>query len=77
MRQSVLAHTPSPDAPSTVQQLFAQPPFDVKHQGIFHSACASLIGATVGSAEFEPVVRVVADSLTQIANILLHDVRVS
>jgi hypothetical protein len=77
MRQSVLAHTSSPDAPSTVQLLLAQPPFDVNHQATFHSACAALIGATVGSTEYEPVVRVVADSLAQIANILLHDIRVS
>jgi hypothetical protein len=76
MRQLVLAHTISPHVPSTVQLLLAQPPFGTQHQGAFHSACASLIGSAVGSAEYEPVLRVIADSLTKIASILLLGVRV-
>lgn len=76
MRQLVLAHTVSPHVPSTVQLLLAQPTFGAQYQGIFHSACTSLIGSAVGSAEYEPVLRVIANSLTKIANILLLGVRV-
>lgn len=77
MRQLVLAHATSPRAPSTVQLLLAQPPLSANHTDTFHSACTSLIGVVVGSAEYEPVVRIVANSLSQIANIMLLDVRVS
>jgi hypothetical protein len=75
MRQLVLAHATSPHAPTTIQLLLAQPPLGANHTGAFHTACTSLIGVTVGSAEYEPVVRIVANSLAQIANILLLDVR--
>lgn len=77
MRQLVLAHATSPHAPSTIQLLLAQPPLGANHTDTFHSACTSLISVVVGSAEYEPVVRVVANSLSQIANIMLLDVRVS
>ena len=77
MRQLVLAHAMSPHAPSTVQLLLAQPPLGADHQDAFHSACTSLIGVAIGSAEYELVVRMVANSLAQIANILLLNVRVS
>ena len=76
MRQLVLAHTTSPHAPSTIQLLLAQHPLSANHTDTFHSACTSLIGV-IGSAEYEPVVRIVANSLSQIANIMLLDVRVS
>jgi len=76
MRQLVLAHTISPHVPSTVQLLLAQPSFGAQHQGVFHSACASLIGSAVGSAEHEPALRVIANSLTKIASLLLLGVQV-
>ncbi|KAH9985577.1 hypothetical protein BJV77DRAFT_1031962 [Russula vinacea] len=75
MRKLVLAHATSPHAPSTIQLLLAQPPLGANHTSVFHAACTSLIGAVVGSAGYEPVVRIVANSLAQIANILLLDVR--
>lgn len=77
MRQLVLAHATSPRAPSTIQLLLAQLPLGADHTGTFHSACTSLISVVVGSAEYEPVVRVVASSLAQITNIMLLDIRVS
>jgi hypothetical protein len=77
MRQLVLAHATSPHAPSTIQLLLAQPPLGANHTGTFYSACTSLMGVVVGSAEYEPVVRIVANSLAQIVNIMLLEVRVS
>ena len=77
MRQLVFAHAASPRVPSTIQLLLAQPPLGADHAGTFHSACTSLISVVVGSAEYEPVVRVVANSLAQITNIVLLDLRVS
>ncbi|KAH9977475.1 hypothetical protein BJV74DRAFT_888454 [Russula compacta] len=75
MRQLVLAHAMSSHAPSTVQLLLAQPPLGADHQAAFHSACTSLMGAAIGSTEYEFVVRMVANSFAQIANILLLNVR--
>jgi hypothetical protein len=77
MRKLVLAHATSSHAPSTIQLLLAQPPLGAKHTSAFHTACTSLIGAVAGSAGYEPVVSIVANSLAQIANILLLDERVS
>jgi hypothetical protein len=76
-RQLILAHATSPRTPSTIQLLLAQPPLGADHAGTFHSACSSLISVVVGSAEYDPVVRVVANSLAQITNIMLLDTRVS
>ncbi|KAH9963738.1 hypothetical protein BC827DRAFT_85693 [Russula dissimulans] len=75
MRQLLLAHAATPQAPSTIQVLLSQSHLDPYHGSTFHSACTSLIGATVGSVEYEPVVRTVANSLKQIASILLLDLR--
>ncbi len=77
MRQLVLAHATSPHAPSTIQLLLAQPPLAADHTGTHHSACTSLISAVVGSAEYGPLVRVVGNSLAQITNVMVLDVRVS
>lgn len=77
MRQMVLGHATSLRAPSTIQLLLAQPPLGTDHTDTFHSACTSLISVVVGSTEYEPVVRVVANSLAQITNIMLLDTRVS
>ena len=77
MRKLVLAHATSPHAPSTIQLLLAQPPLGANHTSVFHTACTSLIGAVAGSAGYEPVVSIVANSLAQIANILLLEDRVS
>ena len=77
MRQLVLAHAMSPRVPSTIQLLLTQPPLGADHTGTFNSACTSLISAVVSSAEYEPVVRVVANSLAQITNTMLLDIRVS
>ena len=76
-RQLLLAHAASPQAPSTIQVLLSQLHFDAYRDTTFHSACTSLIGVTVGSVEYEPLVRTVANSLSQIASILLLDLRVS
>lgn len=76
MRQLVLAHSMSPIAPSTIQFLLTQPPFDAKHATTFPLACTSLIDAVAASAGgYDPIARVVVDSLAQIVNTLLISVR--
>ena len=78
MRQLVLAHSMSPTAPSTIQLLLTQPLFDTNHATTFPMACTSLMDAVAASAGcYEPIARVVVDSLAQIVNILLISVRVS
>ncbi|KAH9037060.1 hypothetical protein EDB85DRAFT_1861707 [Lactarius pseudohatsudake] len=76
MRQLVLAHSMSPTAPSTIQLLLSQPPFDANHATTFTLACTSLIDAVAASAgSYDPIARVVVDSLAQIVNTLLISVR--
>ncbi|KAI9511042.1 hypothetical protein F5148DRAFT_436759 [Russula earlei] len=75
MRQLLLAHATSPQAPSTIQLLLAQPPLAADHDGAFHSACASLIGVAVGSAAYQAATRIVASSLAQIVSMLLPEAR--
>ena len=78
MRQLVLAHSMSPTAQSTIQLLLTQPPFDANHATTFSLACTSLMDAVAASAgSYDPIARVVVDSLAQIVNILLIGVRVS
>ncbi|KAI9442751.1 hypothetical protein H4582DRAFT_2073336 [Lactarius indigo] len=76
MRQLVLAHSMSPTAPSTIQLLLSQPPFDANHAVTFTLACTSLMDAVAASAgSYDPIARVVVDSLAQIVNTLLISVR--
>ena len=78
MRQLVLAHSMSPTAPSTIQLLLTQPQFDANHATTFPLACTSLLDAVAASAgSYDPIARVVVDSLVQIVNTLLISVRVS
>ncbi|KAI9453156.1 hypothetical protein BJY52DRAFT_1189808 [Lactarius psammicola] len=76
MRQLVLAHSMSPTAPSTIQLLLTQPPFEANHATTFPLACTSLMDAVAASAgSYDPIARVVVDSLAQIVNTLLISVR--
>ena len=78
MRQLVLAHSMSPTAPSTIQLLLTQSQFDANHATTFPLACTSLMDAVAASAgSYDPIARVVVDSLAQIVYTLLISVRVS
>jgi hypothetical protein len=74
MRQLVLPHPMSPTAPSTIQLLLTQPPFDTNHAKAFYLAVTSLMDAVAASTDsYDPIARVIVDSLVNI----LPGVRVS
>ncbi|KAN0127716.1 hypothetical protein V8E53_014493 [Lactarius tabidus] len=62
----------SPTAPSKIQFMLTQPPFDVNHATAFYLAFTFLMDAVAASAgSYDPIARVIVDSLAQIVNILL------